>query len=72
MSEKSLKLKVDGMTCDHCVETVLTALSSVPGVKFADVSVKEGSATVEYDDSQAKPEDFSSAVNEAGYSAQAV
>lgn len=70
MSDKKLLLKVTGMTCDHCVETVLTALSSVPGAKFADVSAKDSSAQVEYDSSRAQPNDFVKAVDAAGYSAQ--
>jgi copper chaperone len=28
-----LKLKVEGMTCNHCVMTVKKALSRVPGVE---------------------------------------
>jgi copper chaperone len=40
---------VDGMTCQHCVRAVFTALAGVPGVDRAEVSI--GSARVEHDGS---------------------
>lgn len=72
MADNKLTLKVTGMTCDHCVETVLSALSAVPGAKFADVRIKENQAIIEYDDAVAKPQDFVVAVDEAGYGAELV
>lgn len=44
MSTKTLR--VAGMTCSHCAETVQKALSSVPGVIETTVSYGEGSAIV--------------------------
>lgn len=44
MSTKTLR--VAGMTCTHCAETVQKALSSVPGVIETTVSYGEGSAIV--------------------------
>jgi copper chaperone CopZ len=38
---------VDGMTCQHCVRAVFTALAAVPGIHRADVSM--GAASVEHD-----------------------
>jgi copper chaperone len=40
-------LKIEGMTCDHCVQHVHEALSSVPGVKSAQVSLAQKQAVVE-------------------------
>jgi copper chaperone len=40
---------VEGMTCQHCVRAVFTALAAVPGIDRAEVSV--GSARVEHDGS---------------------
>ena len=42
-----LKLKVEGMTCNHCVMAVKKALSRVPGVERAEVSLERGEALVE-------------------------
>jgi len=40
---------VEGMTCQHCVRAVFTALAAVPGIDRAEVSI--GSARVEHDGS---------------------
>lgn len=39
-------LKIEGMTCGHCVATVKKALEAVPGVQSAQVSLSERSAEV--------------------------
>ena len=40
-------VRVEGMTCQHCVRAVFTALTAVPGIQRADVSI--GQASVEHD-----------------------
>ena len=43
-----MKLKIEGMTCNHCVMAVTKALKSVPGVdKVVEVSLERGEAVVE-------------------------
>ncbi|MDH3969085.1 MAG: cation transporter, partial [Rhodospirillales bacterium] len=38
-----IRLKVEGMTCQHCVKAVREALSSVPGVdQVAEVDLESG------------------------------
>ena len=37
-----VELKVDGMTCGHCVQHVTEALEKAPGVKKAEVSLEKG------------------------------
>ena len=41
------KIKVKGMTCNHCVMAVTRALSSVDGVKDVKVSLEAGEAVFE-------------------------
>jgi copper chaperone len=60
-------MKIDGMSCGHCVKSVKQALESLDGVKVTDVKI--GSATVEYDDTLASPSKIVEAVSAAGYSA---
>ncbi len=40
-------LKIEGMSCGHCVMHVQSALEDVPGVKSAKVDLLERSAMVE-------------------------
>lgn len=58
-------LKIEGMSCGHCVMHVQSALEDVPGVKSAKVDLLERSAMVEGEnlDDQA----LRAAVAEAGY-----
>jgi copper chaperone CopZ len=42
-------LKIGGMTCGHCVQSVEKALASVPGVQKAVVSLADQSAAVTHD-----------------------
>lgn len=41
-----MKLKIDGMTCEHCVNSVTRALKESRGVKTALVDLKKGEAVV--------------------------
>lgn len=62
-------LKIDGMSCGHCVMSVTKALKGLDGVTVENVAV--GTATVEYDPAIASPEKIADAVTEAGYTARA-
>jgi copper chaperone len=61
----TLTLKIEGMSCQHCVMSVKKAIDSVSGVTASDVIV--GSARVEYDDSITNKDEIAGAVNKAGY-----
>jgi copper chaperone len=66
MSE--IRLKITGMTCEHCVRAVTKALKAVPGVTDAEVTLQPGQAIV-YGEA-ALPE-LIAAVTTEGYSAEA-
>ena len=63
---KTIRLSVLGMRCAGCVQTVETALQSVPGVESADVNFADHTALVRGD---VVPEALKQAVQEAGYDA---
>ncbi|GBE41622.1 MAG TPA: copper chaperone [Nitrospirae bacterium] len=60
-----ITLKIDGMTCQHCVMSAKKAVDSVSGVSSSDVSI--GSAKVTYDENSADREAIVSAIQNAGY-----
>ena len=62
-------LKIDGMSCGHCVASVKKALAELNGVTVENVAV--GSAVVSYDPAVASPEKIADAVGDAGYTAHA-
>jgi len=59
------KIKIDGMSCGHCVMAVRKELMKIP-IKIKDVSI--GSAEIEYDETKVSSNDIKSAINNAGYS----
>jgi copper chaperone len=58
-------LKIEGMSCQHCVMRVKKAIDALNGVSKSDVQV--GSAMIEFDESKLKKEDITAAVEKAGY-----
>lgn len=63
---KELELKIEGMTCEHCVRTIRNALSSVEGVSKVEVFLDEGKAIVELE-KDVPFKDLKRAVEEWGY-----
>lgn len=58
-------LKIEGMSCQHCVMRVKKPVDGLPGVSKADVGV--GTASITYDESKIKRENIEEAVEKAGY-----
>ncbi|NPB08192.1 MAG: heavy-metal-associated domain-containing protein [Aquificae bacterium] len=63
---KEVELKIEGMTCMHCVNTVRRALGEVEGVKEVSVSLEEGRAKVILE-REVPPEELKKAVESWGY-----
>jgi copper chaperone len=62
---EQMSMKIAGMSCGGCVNSVRNALARVPGVQVRQVEV--GSATIAYDPEVASPESVRSAVVKAGF-----
>jgi copper chaperone len=58
-------IKIEGMSCQHCVMSVKKALGSLKGIEQSDVSV--GNAAVKYDDSKLKKEEIEVVIERAGF-----
>lgn len=67
MSE--LTLRVSGMQCEGCAESVREALRDVDGVASVEVSLDRGEARVEATDRTAE-EALATAVEDAGYAVE--
>ncbi len=60
-------LKIQGMTCNHCVMRVAKALKAVPGVQDAKVDLQKAEGVITYNDDSVTKEKLSAAVVDAGY-----
>jgi copper chaperone len=60
------KIKIQGMTCQHCVMSVTKALGTLPGVKNLRVDLVKGEAVFENTQNISR-DSLRKAVEEAGY-----
>jgi copper chaperone len=58
-------MKIDGMTCGHCVSQVTKALNGLDGVDVEQVKV--GAATVAYDAAKVTEARIAEAIENQGY-----
>jgi copper chaperone len=64
LSRMITRARIDGMSCQHCVRAVFTALTAVEGITRADVSI--GAIEVEHD-GRVTLEQLHDAIAVAGY-----
>jgi P-type Cu+ transporter len=64
---QTVTLKVGGMMCATCVETIETALKSLPGTLEANVNLGSETARVTYNPSITAIEDMKRVIEDAGY-----
>jgi copper chaperone len=62
---KNVTLKVEGMSCQHCVNSIEGALKTI-GAK-GKVDLASGSVTVEYDEGKLQLTSIKEAIEEQGY-----
>jgi copper ion binding protein len=60
------ELKIEGMSCEHCVKHIKEALEGVAGVKSARVNLKKKSASVDHGEGVSL-DSLKAAVTGAGY-----
>lgn len=60
-------IKVTGMTCGGCVNSLTRALKAVAGVGEVTVLLSSGETTVQYDEHLTSPGQIKLAVENAGY-----
>ena len=65
---KRLSLRIAGMSCGGCVNSLRNALTRLPGVQVTQVEI--GSATVMYDPGVASPESVRREIVSAGFEPQ--
>jgi mercuric ion binding protein len=70
--ERSVTLKVNGMTCVSCPFIVKKSLTRVDGVKSVKVSLKERMAWVVFDDEQATLATLMTATADAGFPSELI
>ncbi len=58
-------IRIEGMSCGHCVMAVRDALEQLDGIRVDTVDI--GMATLELNDNESNLHDVARAITEAGY-----
>ena len=60
-------LRVDGMSCGHCVSTIKDVLRKLPGIEDVRVNLEKKEVSVEFDEAQSNLPSISSQIYAAGF-----
>ena len=60
-------LKVEGMTCQHCVQTITDALEKIAGINKVAVYIDKKEVQVDYNDEKTNLQEISDKIFEVGF-----
>ncbi|TWT01913.1 copper chaperone CopZ [Planomicrobium sp. CPCC 101079] len=60
-------LKVQGMSCGHCVNAVESSVGELQGVSSVKVDLEKGEVAVEYDTSKTSLNEIQETIEDQGY-----
>ena len=60
-------LNVEGMTCDHCVQTIKEAVNNLVGISKVEVDLENKQVAVEYDKALVKLDSITDKIVEIGF-----
>lgn len=64
---QTMKLKIEGMTCQGCVRSVQQALQHLPGVDKVMIDLAQGTATIDYQEGKLDPQSCIQTIENAGF-----
>ncbi|WHI56034.1 copper chaperone CopZ [Mammaliicoccus lentus] len=65
------RIKVEGMTCNHCKSSVEGALNQLDGVNNAAVNLEENNVQVAYEEGKVNFDQMKEAIEDQGYDVEA-
>ena len=66
---KTVTIRVEGMSCNHCSTSVAKALKATDGVEKVEVSHEKGEAVIQYDDQKVTEAKLREVINGTGFKA---
>jgi copper chaperone len=64
---EKLTLKVEGMSCEHCIKAITKTVNTLSGVFNVTVDLETKSVTVEYNSALITSEKIKNKIEEQGY-----
>lgn len=62
-----MKLKVDGMTCDHCEASIITGVNLLAGIDSISANHEDSTAFVRFDSTKTNLKEITEAIAQRGY-----
>ncbi|SHI79332.1 copper ion binding protein [Parasporobacterium paucivorans] len=63
-------IRVDGMSCEHCVKAIIKAVGALDGIENVAVNLEGKTVTVEYDPIKSPLDKINQEIEEQGYDIQ--
>ena len=60
-------IKVEGITCQHCVQTITKALKSISGLSSIDVFLDNKEVSVHFDENETNLHEITNKIAEVGF-----
>lgn len=67
ISLSNLIVKVNGMSCNHCVETIKHHLLNLNGIKTVDINLKYKKVSIDYDTHDVNEQVIIEAIEQLGF-----
>lgn len=67
----NVSLKVEGMSCNHCVQSIEKAVGKLFGVQSVKVSLADKNVQVDFNEDEVKEDKIKEAIEEQGYDVKA-
>lgn len=64
---KRKSVKVEGMTCQHCVQTITEALKKIPGLDSVAVDLDKKEVDVKFDENETSLQEITGKIVEVGF-----
>ena len=64
---KKITLEVNGMTCDHCVQTIEGTLNKIIGLNLIEINLDKSQVKIEFDESQTNVQILSEEIVALGF-----
>lgn len=64
---QNVTLKVQGMSCGHCVKAVESSVGELKGIENVKVNLDDAEAVVSFDEAQVSLDDIKETIEDQGY-----
>ncbi|MHA1989127.1 MAG: cation transporter, partial [Promethearchaeota archaeon] len=68
-NKTKVKLRISGMTCTSCVQSIDSALKKIDGIDFTGINLVDKTAIIKYDANKLDVDEIKQTIKDTGYEA---